>query len=90
MPDLTFLLCSNVQKNVQRAKQLSKEYDGGDRIENESMNFHKKVNQEFNKLQKQNPGRIIKIVLADDQKTTQEMIRNHCLQKLKERGLYGN
>ncbi len=85
MPDLTFLLEADLNKTLQNAKSLSKEYSGGDRIEQESINFHKKVKKEYNNLFKKNPHRIIKIKLKKNIDQTQKGIQTECMQKLRKR-----
>ncbi len=84
MPDLTLLLETDLNKALKNVKNLSKEYAGGDRIEQESIGFHKKVKKEYNNLLKKNPHRIIKIRLKKDIAQTQKIIQKICLQKLKQ------
>ncbi len=81
-PCLTFLLHTDLQKSIQKAKKLSKEFNGGDRIERESLTFHKKVKKEYDKLQKSNKNRIIKIKLKKNIKDTQKIIQEITIQKL--------
>lgn len=85
IPDLTFLLEADLNVTLQKVKNLSKEYNGGDRIEQESINFHKKIKKEYKNLLKTNPYRIEQIKLKKDINQTQQIIQNVCLRKLKER-----
>lgn len=83
IPDLTFLMDADLNKTLPKVKSLSKEYKGGDRIEQESIHFHKKVKKKYENLLIENPHRIIKIKLKKDIDQTQQLIQKICLQKLK-------
>jgi dTMP kinase len=85
IPGLTFVLRRNLSAGLNRAKQLSKEYRGGDRMELESLSFHKKVQQEFNCLVRKYPGRIIAVDISDSIAHTQDRIRALCIKKLNSR-----
>jgi len=85
IPDLTFLMLANLKTTLKTAKNLSKEYKGGDRIEQESIQFHRKVKKEYNNLSKENPERFVKIKLQENINATQEMIQKKCLERLRER-----
>ena len=83
-PDITFLLDNKLETSLKKAKSLSKEYKGGDRIEQESINFHKKVKNEYEKLLKKNKHRMFKVTLKNNISETQGIIREITLKKIKE------
>ncbi len=85
IPDLTFLLEADLNVTLQKVKSLSKEFKGGDRLEQEPIDFHRKIKQEYENLFKANPDRIKKIRIKKDLIQTQEIIQKACVQKLKER-----
>jgi dTMP kinase len=57
-PDLTIVLDIPVEKGLERARSLKKEGFSGDRIEQETLSFHKKVRSGFRALAKKYPRRI--------------------------------
>lgn len=86
-PDLTFLMMSPVQSGLKKAKLLSKEYSGGDRIEKKHFAFHRCVRMRYEKLARLFPARMKKIFLQKSLKRTQEQIRSVVFKKLKQRGI---
>lgn len=83
-PDLTFLLESNLKTSVKKAKLLSKEYKGGDRIEKETLAFHNKVKKEYRTLCRKNNARIKRIELRDSLNATQDLLQAITRSKLKQ------
>jgi len=81
-PDLTFLLETDKLETITKAKQLSKEYANGDRIENESLSFYKKIQQAYKKLAKNEPERIVRIKLKNKISETQSIIQKICIKYL--------
>ncbi|MBU1075716.1 MAG: dTMP kinase [Spirochaetes bacterium] len=82
-PGLTFLLEADLATSLKKVKKLSKEYKGGDRIEQESLKFHKKVKKEYLKLLKTNKNRMVRIPLQEKVADTQKLIRDVTVKKLK-------
>jgi dTMP kinase len=62
VPDMTFILDMPVKEALERSRAKS-EYEGGDRIEREVVDFHEKVHQGFRKLSESlsEQGRVILI-----------------------------
>lgn len=50
MPDLTFIMDIPADIGVQRAKDSNTEFEGGDRMEREAMDFHEKLRAGFQAL----------------------------------------
>jgi dTMP kinase len=59
--NLTLWLDVDVQQGVQRARGLKGNYSGGDRIEQESLDFHHRVRAGFQALALAHPDRIVTI-----------------------------
>lgn len=81
-PNLTFLLDATLETSLHKVKQLSKEFAGGDRIENESLKFHKRVKKEYIKVLNKNKKRMIRIVLKKEINDTQKIIQKITLERL--------
>lgn len=85
IPNLTFLMDSNIRQSLNKVKKLSKEYKGGDRIENKNLNYHLQVQKQYYSIQKKYPKRVIKINMQDSIDKTQEQIRTITLNYLKKK-----
>ena len=59
-PDLTFILDIDPEITLERAKKKSSDKKG-DRIEQESMEFHQRVRAGFLEIAEKNPNRVILI-----------------------------
>jgi len=55
-PDLTVILDTDVEKGLERVKQVSKEFD---RLESENISFHRKVREGYMELAKQDPDIVV-------------------------------
>lgn len=86
LPDITILMDVNVSKGLISARKKDI-FLNGDRIERENLSFHKRVQAEYHKLAKEEPKRFIVININKDINSTQKIIRDIIIKKLKERGL---
>ncbi len=83
-PDITFLL---INENIEGALENAKQKSGTvDRFENENLKFHKKIYNIYKKLAKKEK-RIHLINIKGDINTTQKLIREIVLKKIKLSGL---
>jgi len=77
VPDLTIILDIDAEKGLKKAVSVSKDFKKGvaDRLEKESMGFHKKVRAGFLKLAKEEPLRIKVVKVSDTIESTQKAVR---------------
>ncbi len=88
VPDITILLeVDDIRQSVEKAKKTDSQYRNGDRIEQESIEFHKRVMQGYQNLARENKERIYKIKIKNSIDDTQKEIRKIIMKKLKEKGL---
>jgi len=75
-PDLTILLDIDARVGLKRARHVNNCYKGSvDRIERESLAFHRRVRQGYLKLAKEEPERIKVVKVREEIKDTQARIR---------------
>lgn len=77
VPDLTIILDIDAEKGLKKAVSVSKDFKKGvaDRLEKESIGFHKKVRAGFLKLAKEEPLRIKVVKVSDTIESTQKAVR---------------
>ncbi|MBN1897896.1 MAG: dTMP kinase [Spirochaetes bacterium] len=85
VPDVTILMDVDLKKGLTLAKK-NNIYKNGDRIERESMLFHKKVQREYYKIHKREPGRVYLVKIDRDLNITQSRIRDIIIHKLRRKG----
>ncbi|MCK9582371.1 MAG: dTMP kinase [Endomicrobiales bacterium] len=74
-PNLTIYLHTSVEKGLSRARGLEKSgHKAGDRIERESLAFHKKVRNGYLAVAKTYPGRVKVINVANTIEKTQKLV----------------
>jgi dTMP kinase len=69
-PDLTFIMDVPVELGLQRAKKSNDEFKGGDRIENEELEFHQKIREGFISIANKHPN---KCIIIDATKSIKEL-----------------
>jgi len=88
MPDITFLLDSDIQNGLRRSRGVK---GFSDRIESRSYNFHRKVRNGYLALAKQHPRRIKRLPIEKSTKEeTQIKIRDMVLSAIARRRLARN
>lgn len=77
-PDLTFILDVETQNGLKQARGTDDKYDcKGDRIEQESSEFHETVRQAYRELSEQEPERCKLIPRSGDVNEVHEVILDH-------------
>ena len=81
-PDLTILLDLDPRLGLKRARQrtLSR---GGDRLENEGLQFQKKVRKGYLDVARENPRRVFKVAVQKNKGATQNLIQEIVFKKLR-------
>ena len=73
-PDFTFVLTMPVEKTLERARKSNKEFVGGDRMEREDIEFHKKLHDGFLEEAKKDKRRIVIDADRDVEKIHEEIV----------------
>ena len=87
-PDLTILLDIDVNIGLEKSSRLSKDSflkGESDRIEQEDIEFHKRVREGYLDLARKEPDRIKVVTVKDETSKTQLEIRNHIFPLCQER-----
>tara|TARA_B100000212_G_scaffold237099_1_gene180428 strand:- start:74 stop:391 length:318 start_codon:yes stop_codon:yes gene_type:complete len=74
-PDITFFLDLSPEKGLNRALKRQNTFEN--RFENLGLNYHQKILDGFDSLQKRNPDRIIRINADNDKEFISNEISNH-------------
>ena len=69
-PDLTFIMDVPVEIGLKRARSSNKEFTGGDRMEREAVEFHRKLRSGFLEVAKNRPD---KCIVLDATKSIEEL-----------------
>ncbi len=87
IPDLTILMDFDIKMGLQFARNKN-DYKKGDRIEQESLAFHKRVHDEYYRLAEEYKDRFVIIKKLDKIEDTEKEIREIVINKMKEKGYY--
>jgi len=84
-PDITILMDVDLKKGIKSAR-MKNDFKLGDRIESESLRFHKRVQNEYYKLAAKEPERIVLVKLKRNINETQNIIRKTIINRMKRYG----
>jgi len=73
-PDLTFLLDITPEKGMARARERNPDLFAGDRLENENMDFHRRVRAGFLEIAAREPERVVTLDAEADPASTHKKI----------------